>query len=129
MANVASAQSPIPVKYGNSGFAMIIPVIVTMDTTGADLTVYTPDSTRFWAIAGINYRETSAHSLIFKSGSTTLVTLEQAANSVLEHKIGDGIYMTGLAKGDALKINAGTAAVSSILFYIMEFEQLIFDSK
>lgn len=126
MANVATAQSPLPIEYGHNGAgnSFIIPVIVTMDTTGADLTIYTPAATNFAAIVGIKYSEASAHSLIFKSGSTTLVTLEQAANTVVNHGVGQGIYLAGLAKGDALKINAGTAAVSSILFYVMEFNQL-----
>lgn len=125
MANVATAQTALPVHFkGAGGNAYLVPVVITMDTPGADLTIYTPAATAYAAIAGMQMVETTgAVALTIKSGSTTLVTLELPASALIDNKVGEGLKIIG-AKGEALKFNAATTAPSSILVYILEFEQL-----
>ena len=124
MANTATSQSVVPIGYSHGGSGIgATPVTVVIDTTGADLTVFTPSSDKYWAILGISYVETDAHNLTIKSGSTTLVTYEMAANSGLVHPMGNGILLTGVARGDALVIQS-SVAISSMVFYVQQFKEL-----
>jgi len=123
MANTATAQTALPVTVGGHG--PVIPVVVTMDTTGSDLTVYTPDSDKVLALVGITFAEGSANSLTIKSGSTTLVTLELTTFQGLSHKVGGGAILF-TAKGEALKFNVGTAAVSTMIVYVVQAERFDF---
>lgn len=125
MANAASAQTAIPIGYSATlGGVKTTPVIVTFDTTASDLTVYTPAATKYWAIAGLSYCEGDAHSLIIKSGSTTLTTYEFAANSGPAFKLGDGIVLTGLTVGGTLVLRTATANPVPFTIYVQEFTDL-----
>lgn len=126
MANVATALTALPINFcGAGGNAFLVPVVVTMDTIAADLTIYTPGAANYAAIAGMQMVETTgAVGLTYKSGSTTYLVQELAAGAIIDDKVGEGLKVIG-GKGEALKVNAATTAPSSILFYILEFEQLL----
>lgn len=126
MANVATAQSPLPIEYGHNGAgnSFVVPVLVTMDTAASDLTVYTPAAGNFWAIVGIKYCNLLTHSLVIKSGTTTISTQVFPASAIINHNVGQGLYACGLAKGATLVINATTNPILSVLIYVMEFNQL-----
>jgi hypothetical protein len=128
MANVATALPAIPVALNSNygGYSKVTPVVCTFDTTASDLTIYTPTATNYAAIVGIVYEDASAHSLVFTSGSTVLVTLERTTFEGLSLPIGmSGPLIVGKF-GEALKIQCVTAAVSSMLVYVAEFSQLTF---
>lgn len=128
MANVATAGSPLPIGFKHSGMgSFVVPVICTFDTTASDLTIYTPsDADAFCALVGLQYAETSAHSLTVKSGSTTLVTYEMPASSGRDCPIGNGLTLSSLVKGEALKLSCGTAVISTLLAYVLEYKQIQF---
>lgn len=124
MANAATVQGTVPIGYASSGVGLKTSVVnVLIDTTGADLTVLTVDSDKYWAILGISYVETDAHNLTIKSGSTTLVTYEFTTNSGLVHPMGNGILLTGIARGSNLVIQS-SVAISSMVFYVQQFKEL-----
>lgn len=129
MANVATTLTAIPMAMssGKQGFSQITPVIVTMDTTGADLTVFTPSlTTNYPAIISLTYQESSAHTLKFTSGTTVYVTLERSAGDGAGLPVGTGGFVLIGQKGEALKIQCGTNAISSMLLYCCEFPSLCF---
>lgn len=126
MANTATALGTIPGgirRLGNG--CQTVAYLCAFDTTGSALTVHSPDSARYWAIVGIHYAEATAHSLTITAGSTDLVVLENAANTVIHEPCGR-IWLASPVLGGALKITCGTAAVSSLLVYVQEFETLEF---
>ncbi len=127
MANVATARTAVPVALKEGfGYAKVTPVICSFDTTGSDLTVFTPTvSTNYAAIVGMVYQEASAHSLTITAGSTALVTLEvPASGGLVKSSLCDGPLIVG-GQGEALKIQCGTAAVSSMLLYCAEFKNQV----
>lgn len=131
MANVATALSPVPMAMstGRMGFSQITPVVCTFDTTGSDLTIFTPAlTTNYGAIIGMVYEEASAHTLTIKSGSTTLVTFERTTFDGMYLPVGQNGFLALGNKGEALKLNCGTAAVSSMLVYCCEFPSLNFNA-
>ena len=125
MANVATARTAVPIALkADYGFSKITPVVCTFDTIGSDLTVYTPSTGNYAAIVGLVYQESSAHTLTFTAGSTVLVTLEApASGSVVKSDLGRLLVVGGAS--EALKIQCGTAAVSSMLVYCAEFKSLV----
>ena len=132
MANTATTLTAIPMAMssGRMGFSKVTPVVCTFDTTGADLTVFTPTlSTNYAAIIGMIYEEASAHTLILKSGTTTYVTLERTSYDGVGLPLGTGGFFIIGAIGEALKIQCGTAAVSSMLLYCVEFPSLNFNAR
>lgn len=127
MANTATARSAVPVALKEGyGYAKVTPVVCTFDTTGSDLTVFTPTvSTNYAAIVGLVYQEASAHSLTITAGSTVLVTLEvPASGGLVKSSLCDGPLIVG-GQGEALKIQCGTAAVSTMLVYCAEFKNQV----
>ncbi len=129
MANVATALTPIPMAMstGRQGFSQVTPVVCTFDTTGADLTIFTPTiATHYGAIIALLYQESSAHSLTIKSGTTTYVTLERNTYEGAALPLGTGGFLIVGGQGEALKLNCGTAAISTLLAYCCEFPSLNF---
>lgn len=106
--------------YGDGYTKGIVPIEVAY--TSGDETIYTPDSDGYVAVVGLQYVEGDAHNLTFKSGSTTLVTFQQAANGGISHPIGDGILVSTYA-GEALKISC-TEALSPFVIYVQEYTNL-----
>lgn len=124
MANSATALTKVPIGLKNSGYGGgTTPVLVVIDTTGADLTVFTPASGNRWALVGWVYGEATAHNLTVKSGSTSMLVCEFPANTVVREKIQNGIILSGLAAGDALVIQS-SAAISSMLMYLTEYKEI-----
>lgn len=128
MANAATLIASIPAHFQNASYKGLIHAkAVVFDTAAADLEVYEPSTGAYGAILGLTYKEASAHSLLIKSGTTTLLTLEQAANSGIEWPLRiKEPYVVG-KKGEKLYLHCVTAAVSSILLYVAEFSFLKID--
>jgi hypothetical protein len=125
MPNSATALTRCPIGLAKSGAGIfVVPTLVIIDTTGADLTVFTPSSGKRWALVGWQYTEGSAHNLTVKSGSTELVTYEFAANQGRNDKIGEGIILSGLAENDALVIQS-SVAISKMLMYLTEYKEIV----
>lgn len=132
MANTATTLTAIPMAMasGQQGFSQVTPVVCTFDTVDSDLTVFTPAlTTHYAAIVGMLYEEASAHTLTIKSDTTTLVTLERSAYEGVGLPLGTSGFIVVGALGKALKIRCGTAAVSSMLLYCVEFPSLNFHGK
>jgi len=122
MANTATALTAVPMGWGHTGTGgLVVPIVVTFDTVGVDLTVYDTPTNVYCAIVGMQYGEASAHNLIIKSGSQTLVTLEMPVSTVVDDRIGDGFKcITRL--GEDLIMQVTTAVISSMLVYVTEFK-------
>lgn len=128
MVNVATAQTSLPIGFKHSGMgSFVVPVICTFDTIDSDLTIYTPsDADAYAALVGLQYAEASAHSLTVKSGTTTLVTYEMPASSGRDCPIENGLILSALAKNEALKLRCGTAVISTLIAYVLEYKQIQF---
>lgn len=128
MANTKTALGKIPtiLRSGNP-IGVIQPYAVSLDTA-ADFTLHTPASNNFIGVMGLVVADATACNLTFKSGSgpTTLVGLELPANYNLIHRIDRPLIITAAA-GDALII-LGSAAVTSMIIYLMEFSRLSLES-
>lgn len=124
MSNVATKGTGIPTALTvGQPKGLLYPVVITFDTTGADLTVFaSTDAQKFVAVMGMKYAEASAHNLIWKSGSNTLVTEEKPANTIVDARIGRPLFICN--KGESLILQCGTAAISSMLMYILEIGRL-----
>jgi hypothetical protein len=128
MANTATLIASIPAHFQNASYKGLIQAkAVVFDTADSDLEVYEPSTGAYGAILGLTYKEASAHTLTFKSASTTLLALEQAANSGVEWPLRiKEPYVVG-KKGEKLYLRCTTAVVSSILLYVAEFSFLKID--
>lgn len=127
MANTATLLGTIPGGYVNTGGGAAIKAIaVAFDTAGADLAVYTPAAGKRWAIVGVFYEEAQAHTLIVKSGATTLVSLEKTTFSGLKHAIGEGFLAVGLTPGEVLNMQCVGNCVTSMIVYVQELNRLAF---
>lgn len=122
MANTATAQSALPISVGDSNG--VIPVVVSIDTTGQDLTILTPDSGKMALIVGMFMSEGTAANITFKSGSTTYAIPELASNQGILFPIGQGVLVCG-QPGEALKIQS-SAVVTSMLIYVAQASRLQF---
>ena len=123
MANsrVVHAARTANLRNGSSK-SSLIPITVSLDTA-ADFTVYTPvNADAYVAVLGFLFADATASNLTIKSGSTTLVTLELAANTGLYQPV-NGDIMLETAIGEALVFNA-SATMSSILVHVMEISQV-----
>lgn len=108
MGNTAAAQTAIQGPEGK-----IYPVIITLDTTGADLTVFTPDTGKYAEMIGLMYVNALAHKLTCKSNTTTLWVTELANNSGIFNPLSNDIIAASLAKSDPLKLRVDTAALTA----------------
>lgn len=120
MANSATAQEAIDGPDGK-----IYPVTIVLDTTGADLTVFTPDAGNYGIMIGLMYVNALAHKLTMKSGSTTLWVAELANNSGIFTPMSSDKIGHSLTKGAALKLRVDTAALTAqILAYFVKSTHL-----
>ena len=120
MANVATAKTPIRVQLKNGApSSMLVPVLVTFDTLGEDLTVFTPVAGRYGAVLGMKYSEASAHGLIWKSGTDVYLTEENPVSTRVNERIGRPIFVG--AAGEVIRLQCTTAVISSMLLYCAEF--------
>lgn len=124
MNTVTTLANDLPISFDHGArFRSCEVLLCNFDTLASALTVFTPDSDKLWGIAGILYSHTAAHNLTFTSGSTDIVTLPMNAGGLAKGVgVGDGILVSGLAIGDALKLTIGTALVAQILLYVVQFK-------
>ena len=120
-ANTATVQAALPIRLPN-GVGPVYPYVVAIDTTGSDLTIRTPATGNMVCVVGWQFAETNAANITFKSGTTTNVVFELAANQgVLESIHREPLYCT--QPSEALKVQS-SAAISSLLFYVVEPSRL-----
>lgn len=120
-ANSATERTALPIYIGGEG--PVRPVSVSIDTTGADLTVNDPPSDRMACIVGAFGAETNAANITIKSGSTTYSVPELAASTLVNVPLGNGpLFCT--QPGEDLVIQS-SAVYSSLLLYIIEAKKLI----
>lgn len=121
MANAKTLIQTIPCSFHPAGFGLVTQYEVVIDTLTSDFTIHTPTAGNRVAVVGLYYAETSAHTLIWKSGSTTLVTLDMPANSgqIKGLGVGEGALIITAASG-ALVIQVQTAVIPSLLVYVAE---------
>lgn len=121
MANTATLIQTIPCSFSSAGFSLVSQYAVVFDTLSVDLTIHTPAAANRAAVVGLYYAESNAHNLIWKSASTTLVTLEMPASSGQFKGLGVGDGALVVAKvGEALIAQVTTAVISSALVYVAE---------
>jgi hypothetical protein len=127
MANAATVlNASMPIGWENCQYAIKTSAIkLTFDTINTDLTIYTPSAENYVAITGLSIAEATAGNLTFTSGSTVINVLELPANYALIHKLGEGVLLTTIAAGDALKIQT-SALLTTALIYVQEFKYLRF---
>jgi hypothetical protein len=123
MVNTATAQTALPIHTKSVGLD-IVPHVVTIDTVDTDLTIVTPTGTAMACVVGIMFSEGTAGTLTFKSGTTTLMALELAANQGLFLPLGDQIYFA-TQPGEALKIRS-TVAITNMLIYVASTSKVVF---
>ena len=120
-ANTATAQTAVPIRVAGCG--KVTPVVVTIDTTSSDLTVYDPADSTYAAIVGIFAGEATAGNLTFKSGSTTLAVIEGAVVPDSLVVPVNGILVMA-AKGQNLIFNSSVVRASMIV-YVAECSSFI----
>lgn len=126
MANTATAQTALSI--GVAGANQVIPYVISLDTTGADLTIRTPATGNMVGIVGLAYREASAHNLTIKTGSTTLLVAEFAATDAGTFiPIGSGGLLAVTAKSEALVIQT-SVIITSMLMYVVESAKFNFNT-
>lgn len=91
---------------------------VAIDTTGADLTIRTPDTGYGVALVGIFGVDSTASNIIFKSGSTTLVSPEFTANQGLQQGVGRIMLATNT---DEALVMQFSGAVDDLLVFTVDF--------
>lgn len=132
MANVATAQTAIQMAMssGQQGFSQVTPIVCTFDTLATDLTIFTPSiATNYGAIIGMLYQDASAHTITFTSGTTAYVTLERTTYDGIGLPLGTGGFLFVGARGAAIKIQCGTALISTMLIHCVEFPSLNFNNR
>lgn len=116
MANTATLLYTLPARAQKAGPIKVYSV--SIDTTGADLTICTPASGNSVYIVGLAVSEATAANVTIKSGSTTLWVAELAANQGILLPVENGFLMA-TAKGQALVLQS-SAAVSNLLLHVVE---------
>lgn len=91
--------------------------MVAIDTVDTDLTIKDPAADELVMVLGVHFSEGgAAHNLTLKSGSTTNLVLELAANQGLSHPLGSGVFFV-TQPGEDLIIQS-SAALSNMLLYV-----------
>lgn len=119
MSNTATLVATTP---RNTAAGPVYSYNITIDTTGADLTLHTPAATNRVFLVGAVLSDGTANTITFKTGSTTLCAPELAANQGIFTPVGTGQkdqWLLATALGEALKINC-SALLTSGLFHIVE---------
>jgi hypothetical protein len=131
MANSSTLVQKLPCSFASASFSQVFQYAVVFDTLTSDLTIHTPATGNRAAVVGVLYAEADAHNLIWKSASTTLVTLQMPASSGQFKGCGPGDGAIVIAKvNEALIAQVTTAVISSMLVYVAEIspQGLIFSS-
>lgn len=127
MANTVTelAKIPVIVRAGQHK-GLIIPKVCSFDTASADITIHDTPANKYTGVCGMIYQDGATLTATFKSGSQTLFALENAANLIATFKgiQWPPIFCTRL--GEDLIVNFTTAAITSMLIYVMEFDRLFF---
>lgn len=124
-ANTATARTALPIRVG--GVAPVVPYTLTFDTVDTDLTVVTPSSNKMACVVGAFSSEGTASNVTFKSGTTSYVIPELAANQgILVPVSNHAMFCT--QPGEALKISV-SAAISYMLLYVIQGQLLDFGGK
>lgn len=124
MGNTATALDAVPAYFRiGKPLGLIYPVLVSMDTTAADLEVFDPGSDQFWAIHGMLSSEATAHTLLIKSGSTALVTLEHTTYKAFTERISPHPLLIGVL-GEKLNFNLSAGTLGSVLVYLSKMRSL-----
>lgn len=97
---------------------------VFIDGAG-DLTITTPATGNQIFLMGICSAEAAAKNLIFKSGSTTLLSLEMAANQGISEKVDRNGYIIVTPVSGALIVNA-SAVTTDFTFVLHTYEGTYF---
>jgi len=104
---------------------------VAFDTLASNLTVHTASaSTQRVALLGCVYSEADAHSLTWKSGTTTLVTLQRTTFQGDNQGLGlNGPTIITVA-GENLVVENTTSLIPTMIVYVAEIspQGLIFSS-
>lgn len=122
MANSSTLIQSLPIGLKNKGFTSIKQYAVVLDTTGADLTIHTTTSGYHAVLLAFLYAEADAHTLTFKTGSTTLVALEMPANSGRDQNMDLTPIVTKL--GENLVARVSTAGIATAIALVAEFQEL-----
>lgn len=125
MSNTATAQTALHIRVG--GNLTVVPYVVSFDTGGQDLTIRTPATGKMIFLVGMFMSETDATNITFKSGSTTLVVPEIAANQGILVPIKNHVILA-TQPSEALKMQV-SVAVSSILLYVVEGSSFDFGGR
>lgn len=120
MANTSTLVQRIPCSFGPAGFSQVYQYTVAFDTLTSDLTIHTPATGNRAAVVGLYYADTTAHNLIWKSASTTLVTIEKPVNSGESKGLGLDGALVVTKVSEALIAQVTTGLVSSLLVYVAE---------
>ena len=122
MANTATLLQEIPCSFSTAGFGNVYQYAVAFDTVDSDLTIHAPSAaTMRAAVVGLYYAEATAHNLVWKSGTTELLTLQMPASSGQFKGVGpgDGALVITLA-GEDLVARCTTAVIATALVYVAE---------
>lgn len=124
-ANSATNQSVLPITFAKAeNQTVVTPVVVTFDTTGSDLTVYTPASGNMACLVGASFSDSTAANLTIKDGSTSLVVWELAAYQGLLERLDGGVVLCG-TNSNAIKMQV-SAVISTMVLYFIEAPRLRF---
>lgn len=126
MANTATALQTLQASfpYGQKGgFSRVIQYRLTFDTLATPLTVHGTPAGKNTAIVGMQYAETTAHSLSWYSNVNLIVTLEMPANTVVNQGLGTcaGSYII-TRTGEPLVAQVDTALINTMLVYVAELD-------
>lgn len=121
MANSSTLIQKIPCSFSPAGFSQVYQYKVVFDTLTSNLTVHAASSaTQRVALLGCIYSEADAHSLSWKSGTTTLVTLQKTTFSGAN----DALGLTGptvvTVAGENLVAENLTSAIATMIVYVAE---------
>jgi hypothetical protein len=76
------------------------------------------------AIVGIQYAETTAHTLTFTDGSDAQAVFEMGANTGISQDIAERLFFV-TQPGNALKVQTSAAITGPVLFYIIEGQRFV----
>ena len=122
MANSSTAGTAlgaqIPGFMKKSGAVRVTPYRIVIDTIDTDLIIASPDAGHHALLLGLSYCEADAHNLTIKSGSTTEVTLQFAANTPVVIPVTKHPIIVTDAGEDL--IFSSSVAIGTMLAYVAE---------
>lgn len=126
-AEAANSATDLPeMPYGGQRGGGIYPYIVAIDTVDTDLIVRTPATGNMVCVVGLNFLQGAATNVTWKSGSTTLLTWNLAANQGISHPISKPLLCT--VASQALVVRA-SVVMPNMLLYVIETSTANFDGR